>query len=117
LRNFFVLTWKKFKDCEKSFQQRTTIIQNIPKLNINETDIQQYFSLDSKSNKSSPIQSTNIISSTIIIQTNNDKQNSIDDHQKTTKERLREEKFIDTIHFDKDNEEFNNEKTEQIVEK
>ncbi len=84
---------------------------------MNETDIQQYFSSDYKSNKSSPIQSTNIISSTIIIKSNDDIQNSVDDNQKTKKERLREEKIIDTVHFDKDNEEFNDEKTEQYVDK
>jgi hypothetical protein len=113
----FLLAWKKFKDYEKSFEQRTTVIQHIPKLNMNETDIQQYFSSDYKSNKSSPIQSTNIISSTIIIKSNDDIQNSVDDNQKTKKERLREEKIIDTVHFDKDNEEFNDEKTEQYVDK
>jgi hypothetical protein len=113
----FLLAWKKFKDYEKSFEQRTTVIQHIPKLNMNETDIQQYFSSDYKSNKSSPIQSTNVISSTIIIKSNDDIQNSVDDNQKTKKERLREEKIIDTVHFDKDNEEFNDEKTEQYVDK
>jgi hypothetical protein len=113
----FLLAWKKFKDYEKSFEQRTTVIQHIPKLNMNETDIQQYFSSDYKSNKSSPIQSTNVISSTIIIKSNDDIQNSVDDNQKTKKERLREEKIIDTVHFDKDNEEFNDEKTEQYIDK
>jgi len=115
--DIFLLAWKKFKDCEKFFQQRTTVIQHIPKLNMNETDIQQYFSSDYKSNKSSPIQSTNVISSTIIIKSYDDIQNSVDDNQKTKKERLREEKIIDTVHFDKDNEEFNDEKTEQYIDK
>jgi hypothetical protein len=36
----------KFQDYEKRFQQRTTNIQNIPKLYMNDIDINRYFSID-----------------------------------------------------------------------
>jgi hypothetical protein len=37
---------EKFQDYEKRFQQRTTTIQNIPKLYMNDFDINRYFSID-----------------------------------------------------------------------
>ncbi|CAF2647438.1 unnamed protein product [Rotaria sp. Silwood2] len=37
---------EKFRDYEKRFEQRTTVINNIPKLFMKNIDIQQYFSFD-----------------------------------------------------------------------
>jgi predicted phage tail protein len=112
--SIFLLAWKKFKDYEKKFEQRPTAIRNIPKLHMNEMDVEQYFSSDYKSTKSSPTPSTIVISSTVT--TNDDKYDPIDDNQLTKKEILRRKKIIETVHIDKDNEELNDEKTEQNVD-
>jgi hypothetical protein len=37
---------EKFRDYEKHFEQRTTLIRNIPKIYTNDIDINQYFSID-----------------------------------------------------------------------
>jgi hypothetical protein len=108
------LAWKKLQNYEKTFQQRSTVIQRIPKLHMNEMDIEQYFSSNFKPTKPSPIQSTIIITPTTV---DDDKQDAIDDTLMTKKERIRQAKPIETVHIDRDNEELNNEKTEPIVDK
>ncbi|CAF4014712.1 unnamed protein product [Rotaria sordida] len=104
--------WKKFKDYEKNFQQRSTLIQRIPKLHMNELDIENFFSSDYKINKSS-IQSTNIVKTPVITTDDNNKQDFDDnDIQMTKKELLRQEKNIESGYTDDDNEEVNYEKKE-----
>src|SRR5690348_6698040 len=97
-----LLAWKKFKDYEKTFEQRSTIIQHIPKLHITETDIEQYFSSNSK-----PVKSSTIVIPSITTIDNN-KQDFIDDSPITNKEQLRKKKVIETVRINKDDEELTN---------
>jgi hypothetical protein len=46
LKLFFFQALDKFQDYEKHFQQRTIIIQKLPKLYMHDIDINQYFSID-----------------------------------------------------------------------
>ncbi len=75
-----------------------------------ELDIEQFFSPDSKPNKPLPIQSTIVVPPTR--STEDDKQDSIDDRQMTNKERLRQQKIIETDTINKEDEEVNDEKPE-----
>jgi hypothetical protein len=109
------LAWKKFKDYEKQFQQRTLAIHEIPKLHINESDIEQLFSADYKTKKPSiqpTVVQTSIISTTLTV--NDDEQDNV---IMTNKERLRKGKVIESAIMDKDDndtEDFNHEKTTEI---
>ncbi|CAF0937122.1 unnamed protein product [Rotaria sordida] len=104
--------WKKFKDYEKNFQ-RSTLIQHIPKLHMNELDIENFFSSDHKINKPST-QSTIIVKTPVITTDDNNNKQDFDDNdiQMTKKELLRQEKNIESGYADDDNEEVNYEKKE-----
>ncbi|CAF0906757.1 unnamed protein product [Rotaria sordida] len=99
--------WKKFKDYEKNFQ-RSTLIQHIPKLHMNELDIENFFSSDHKIKKPST-QSTIIVKTPVITTDDNNNKQDFDDNdiQMTKKELLRQEKNIESGYADDDNEEIN----------
>ncbi len=112
-RKFIFLAWKKFKDYEKSFQQRSTVIQQIPKLYMNETDIERCFAPDHRPTTDPPPPLPTL---PILTTTEDDKLDSSDDILLTSKEENRRKKKIETVHIDKDNEELNIEKNEQTID-
>ncbi|CAF3720848.1 unnamed protein product [Rotaria sp. Silwood1] len=93
----YVQALNKFKDCEKQFQQRSTLIQHVPKLYIKESDIDEFFSSNHKTNISS-IQSTIKTPITTLITDH--------DIEITYKERSRQEKIVENDNFNKNDEDF-----------
>lgn len=79
-----------------------------------ESDIEQYFSLDYQTNKP-PIQSTIVKSSVIPLAIiDDDKQDEI---IMSNKQKIREEKVIESIVVNKDNEEIEEDKNERDIDK
>jgi hypothetical protein len=80
-----------------------------------ESDIEQYFSLDYQTNKP-PIQST-IVKSSVIPLSIIDGDDKQDEIIMSNKQKIREEKVIESIVVNKDNEEIEEEKNERDIDK
>ncbi|CAF2148630.1 unnamed protein product [Rotaria magnacalcarata] len=101
---------KKFKDCEKRFEQRTTYIQQIPKLRIKESDIDELFTSECKTNKPAvqliPVAPSILQRSTINDNDDDDDEsNGKNQSQINRKQKLRQEKIIESVNMNQNDEE------------
>ncbi|CAF1086950.1 unnamed protein product [Adineta steineri] len=109
---------KKCTEYEKQFVQRKTVINDIPKLHMNEQMIEQLFSPENQNqNRSVPSatnqrlieQRTNVIPDMPSSIFDDDRQ---DNSQRTAKQRLRGEKVIESMTVNKEDEEMVNDKND-----
>ena len=107
----FLLAWKKFKDYEKCFQQRPTVLEKVPKLHMDENDIDRYFAQDDR-----PIP-TELPSVAPVVTSNTEEGqfDAFDDISFTPKEEKRQKKVIETANMTQDNQELTAERDDQPV--
>ncbi|CAF3328823.1 unnamed protein product [Rotaria socialis] len=101
---------KKFEDCEKRFEQRTTCIQQVPKLRMKESDIDELFTTsECKINKPAvqpiPVAALVLQRSTINDNDYDDESNGKDQSQINRKQKLRQEKIIESVNMNRNDEE------------